>query len=70
MTDKTSKQIAEKLKQVRLQKGLTQVELANKAGINDNYYAKVERGELKPSVETLEKIIKALGVRSSAIFPF
>ena len=70
MTDKTSKQIAEKLKQVRLQKGLTQVELANKAGINDNYYAKVDRGELKPSVETLEKIIKALGVRSSAIFPF
>jgi transcriptional regulator with XRE-family HTH domain len=70
MIDKTSKQIAEKLKQVRLQKGLTQVELANKAGINDNYYAKVERGELKPSVETLEKIIKALGVRSSAIFPF
>jgi len=70
MTVKTSKQIAAKLKQLRLQKGLTQVQLAQKAGINDNYYAKVERSDLKPSVETLEKIIKALGVKSSDVFPF
>jgi transcriptional regulator with XRE-family HTH domain len=70
MTDKTSKQIAQRLKQIRLQKGLTQVTLAQRADINDNYYAKVERGEIKPSVEILEKIIKALGVKSSDIFPF
>ena len=70
MPDKTSKHIAWKLKQLRLQKGLTQVELARKAGINDNYYAKIERSALKPSVETLEKIVKALGVKSSEIFPF
>lgn len=70
MTDKTSKQIASNIRQFRLQKGLTQVELAAKAGINSNYYAKVERNDLKPSVETLEKIIKALGVKSSDVFPF
>jgi transcriptional regulator with XRE-family HTH domain len=70
MTDKTTEQIASKLRQFRLEKGLTQVELAEKAGINSNYYAKVERGDLKPSVETLEKIIKALGVKSSDVFPF
>ena len=70
MPDKTSKLIAQRLKQVRLQKGLTQVELALRAGINDNYYAKIERNNLKPSVETLEKIVKALGVKSSEIFPF
>lgn len=70
MTDKTTHQIAAKLKAKRLEKGLTQVELAQKASINTNYYAKVERGELKPSVETLEKIIKALGAKSSEIFPF
>jgi transcriptional regulator with XRE-family HTH domain len=70
MTDRTSQLIAARLKSARLQKGLTQVELAQKAGINDNYYAKIERSDLKPSVETLEKIIKALGVKSSEIFPF
>ncbi len=70
MTDKTSQQIARRLKQVRHQKNLTQLQLAEKAGINSNYYSKIERGELKPSVETLEKIIKALGVKSSDILPF
>lgn len=70
MTDKTSKQIAAKLKQVRLQKGLSQVGVAEKAGISTNYYARVERAEVKPSVEILEKIIKALKVKSSDILPF
>ncbi len=70
MTDKTSKQIAQNLKQFRLKKGLSQVGLAEKAGINSNYYAKVERGELNPSIETLKKIVKALDVKSSDIFPF
>ncbi|HUD06810.1 MAG TPA: helix-turn-helix transcriptional regulator [Candidatus Saccharimonadales bacterium] len=70
MTDKTSKYIATQLRQIRLKKDLTQVELARIAGINSNYYAKIERSDLKPSVETLEKIIKALGVKSSDVFPF
>lgn len=70
MTDRTSKQIANKLKKSRIQKGLSQAGLAEKAGMNSNYYAKIERGELKPSIETLKKIIKTLGVKSSDIFPF
>lgn len=70
MTDKTTKQIAAKLKQVRLEKGLTQATLAEKAGMNVNYYAKVERGEASPTASIFEKIIKALGVKSSDIFPF
>lgn len=68
--DKVSRQIAENLRDARTKAGLTQVQLANKAKINSNYYAKIERAEIKPSVGTLEKIVKALGVRSSEIFPF
>jgi transcriptional regulator with XRE-family HTH domain len=70
MTDKTSKKIAAKLKHARLQNGLSQVGLAEKAGINSNYYAKIERGELTPSIETLKKVIKALGIKSSDVFDF
>ncbi len=69
MTDKTNNQIAQTLKKIRLQKGLTQAELAEKAGINTNYYAKIERGELKSSIETLEKLVKALGIRWRDILP-
>ncbi len=70
MTDKASKQIARNLRKSRRQQSLTQADLAKKAGLNSNYYAKIERGELKPSVESLEKIITALKVKSSDIFPF
>ena len=69
MTDKTNNQIAQTLKKIRLQKDLTQAELAEKAGINTNYYAKIERGELKSSIETLEKLVKALGIRWRDILP-
>ncbi|HEY4963954.1 MAG TPA: helix-turn-helix transcriptional regulator [Candidatus Saccharimonadales bacterium] len=70
MADLTTKYIARNIKQIRLQKGLTQATLADKAKVNVNYFAKVERAEIKPSVEIYEKIVKALGVKSSDIFPF
>lgn len=70
MTDKSTRQIAQKLKDIRQRKGLTQEDLATKAGISTNYYARVERVEVTPSVETLEKLVKALGVKSSEILPF
>ena len=60
-------EMAEKIKAVRLNKGLLQTDVAKKAGLNSNFYAKVERGEAKPSGVTLTKIIKALGVKSSDI---
>lgn len=70
MTDKTIEKIAKNFRKVRLEQGLTQAQLAKKAGINTNYYARLERAEIKPSIENLEKIIKALGLKSSDIFPF
>ncbi|GAC1391382.1 MAG: hypothetical protein NVSMB46_03700 [Candidatus Saccharimonadales bacterium] len=70
MTDNISKYIADKLKQTRLKRGFSQSSLAERAGLNSNYYSKIERGEIKPAVTTLEKIIKALGAKSSDIFPF
>ena len=64
---KTVLEIANKIKEARLKKDLKQSEVAEKAGLNKNYYAKVERGESKPSVITLTKILKALGIKSSEI---
>jgi transcriptional regulator with XRE-family HTH domain len=63
-------EIAEKLKKFRLNKDLKQTDVAKKAGINSNYYAKVERGEAIPSVITLKKILGALGIKSSEVLSF
>jgi len=70
MTDKVIRQKSTQLKQIRLKKDLTQVQLAKKAGIDPNYYARVERGEVSPTIEKFEKITKALGVKSSDLLPF
>ena len=58
-----------KIKKIREQKGLTQEEVAKKAGIFPNYYAKIERGTINTSVDKANKIAKALGVEVSDIFP-
>jgi len=50
--------------------GLTQKQVADKARMHVNYYARIERGEENPSYEALEKIIKALEVKSSEVLPF
>lgn len=68
--NKTAKEIASKLKKYRLQKNMKQSEVAEKAGVNSNYYARVERGEAIPTVVTLKKILGALKVKSSDILSF
>lgn len=50
------------LSNIRKQQRYTQKEIAVMAGLNPNYYAKVERGDGVPSLKTLYKIAKALKV--------
>ena len=68
--DGTTKKVAKKLKVLRLERGLTQAEIAEKAKMSVNYYAKIERGEVRPSVDIYERLAKALKVTASDIFPF
>ena len=62
--------IGKKLKEVRLKLGFKQSDVAKKADISVNYYARIERDEENPTIETLEKITKVLKVKSSDILPF
>lgn len=62
--------IGERIRQVRKSKGLTQEELAEKAGINASYMGTVERGDRNISIETLEKIMKGLDVTPTDFFQF
>jgi len=58
------------LRKARMAANLTQKQVALKAGLHVNFYARVERGEENPSYASLEKIVKALGVKSGEVFPF
>lgn len=66
----TQKKFGQNIKNVRIKVGMTQEQLAERAELHTNYYARVERGEENPSYETIEKIVKALKVKSSVVIPF
>lgn len=62
--------IADKIKKIRKDKGITQERLALKAELNRAYIGYIERGERKPSVDTLAKIAHELEVELHELFKF
>lgn len=69
-SSKTFKIIGQRLREVRNKTGLTQAEVAKKAGLSVNYYAVVERGGANLSLEAFEAILKVLNTKSSKILPY
>lgn len=67
---KIQSKIGENIKAARIQSGLTQIEVAKDAKISVNHYARIERGEVNCSVETLASILEVLKIKSSEILPF
>lgn len=64
-TSVVHQKIAGKIRSIRKEKGISQEELAFKAGLNRAYVGYIERDERKPSVDTLSKLAKALKVKLS-----
>ncbi|MBL8121307.1 helix-turn-helix transcriptional regulator [Candidatus Saccharibacteria bacterium] len=62
--------ISENLAKIRKEQRYTQREVAELAGLNPNYYAKVERGDSMPSLKTIHKLAKALKVTAIDIVGF
>ena len=62
--DKTLHSIGDQLKQARESAKLTQSDVAEATGINVNYYAQIERGEINTSIKKLHVIMKALNLKS------
>lgn len=59
-----------RLKELRKQKGLTQIELANRAGISHQWIASIEQGVSRGTSDRVKKsIADALGVSIEEIFP-
>jgi transcriptional regulator with XRE-family HTH domain len=50
------------LQEARRLSGLTQAELANRAGVPQSTVAKIERGRRDPSLSTLERLVRAAGL--------
>lgn len=59
-----------RVRELRQAKGLSQEELAFKAGVHRTYLGGIERGERNPSLRNIAAIAKALGVTLSELFLF
>src|SRR5437016_11927351 len=53
---------AELLRQARLKAGLSQRQLAQRAGTAQSVIARIERGQTSPTWETMERLLAAAGV--------
>ena len=57
--------LGNRLKRIRSERGFSQRELAERAGISANAISLIERNENSPSVATLQSLATALGVKIS-----
>jgi transcriptional regulator with XRE-family HTH domain len=55
--------MAKRIKEWRAKRGLSQRDLAEVSGVSREYIARIELGQHDPTLSTLEKLAKALGVK-------
>jgi transcriptional regulator with XRE-family HTH domain len=56
------------VRQLRLEKGLSQERLAELCGMHRNYIGAIERAERTPSIVAADKIARALGTTVAEMF--
>ena len=57
-----TKKFGKRVKALRLQKDMSQSDVAKKLGVHSTYISKIERGEQNMSIQGVEKLAKAIGV--------
>lgn len=69
MSDSELKQLGKRIREARIKRDLTQLEVAEKADTSANYFAQIERGEVNPSYSMLRAVARALKVKLSDLIP-
>lgn len=59
------RRFGKRLREVRTAQGLSQMELAELLSVTATYIGRLERGERSPSLSTIARLAKALGVSVS-----
>jgi transcriptional regulator with XRE-family HTH domain len=60
-------ELGEKIRKTREKLHLTQLEVAEAAGMTMSYYAQIERGVVNPSLDKLQDIAKILNIKTIGI---
>lgn len=68
MKSNINKLFGKRVAELRKEKHLSQEELADSCGIHRTYIGAIERGEKSPTLNSIEKIAKGLGVNVKDLF--
>ena len=68
MSKRDLQKFGKRLKSLRLDRDLTQLELAEILDMSPNFIGMIERGERNTTVENVFKIARALGIKLSNLF--
>jgi len=67
--EKQLKFVISRIKEIRTQKRISQLELSTISNLSQSFLASIEKGKKQPSVLTLLRIAKALDVSPKTFFP-
>lgn len=68
MKSEILKQFGDKVRAERTRLGLSQEELAAKAGVHRTYIGMIERAEKNITLENIQKVCKALNIKIGSFF--
>lgn len=67
MSKTESKKLGKNLRQIRIQKGMSQGDICRALNLDRAHICNIENGKQNPTLDTIAKIAKALGVTSDQL---
>lgn len=65
-----NEQLGQRIRDIRLKRGVTQEELAHRADLDYSYVNQIENGKRNPSLDAISRIARALGVSIQDLVSF
>ena len=62
-----SEKLGNNLKRIRTKKGVTQGNIARSLGVSRSFVSNIENGKTNPTLATISKLAKALGIPSDEL---
>jgi XRE family transcriptional regulator, regulator of sulfur utilization len=59
--------LGKRIRQLRLERGWRQIDLAEEAGLHENFISELEQGSKEACLRTLQKIARALDLKSDEL---
>jgi transcriptional regulator with XRE-family HTH domain len=70
MAESLEERFGKRCRKLRLQAGLSQLDMVREHGFSLSHYQKIERGTLDPRLSTLVRIAKSFGISVSDLVNF